>query len=183
MQQELKLMIFKTIEDHLTLKEFESWLYAQEELSLQMSDDLILELFSFNYNQSDAMYAFGSAFLPYLDQEEFMLWKVKTNLQDLIDGKDTRDRILNQFRWMDDFPFLQHIGYFMYALEDAEYFKNDVREVIERMRTQAKDVLQEILTEESKNPEFKISLFKTTTPVPSQSTGSDGSKEWWKFWK
>jgi hypothetical protein len=36
MQQELKRMIFMAMEDQLPLKDFESWLYAQEELSLQM---------------------------------------------------------------------------------------------------------------------------------------------------
>ena len=51
MQQDLKKMIFMTIEDHLSLKEFESCLYSQEDLSDKMSEDLILELFTFNYNQ------------------------------------------------------------------------------------------------------------------------------------
>jgi hypothetical protein len=176
-----------TIEDHLTLKEFESWLYTQEELSLRMNDDLILELFSFNYNQKGAKYEFKSSFLKYFENEEFMLWKVKTNLQDLIDGRDTRDRILDEFYWIgyDELPFLQSLGYYMYELEDADYFKTGTQSVIENLKKEATELLKEILDEESKNLEFKISSFKRIPRLEfsAEVTTADNSKEWWKFWK
>ncbi len=133
MKQELKKMVFKTIEDHLPLKEFETWLYDQEDLSNQIGEDLILELFTFNYNQNGAKYAFKNTFLNCFDKEEFMLWKVKTNLQDLIDGRETRERILNDFYWIgyDDVPCIQGLGYYMYNFEDAEYYKTEKESIID----------------------------------------------------
>src|SRR5687767_1943229 len=98
--QELKENILKTIEEQMSVKEFEYWLYRHEELSNYMDINIVLEAFSFNYNQKGARYAFKSSFLEYFDREEFLRWKVKLNLQDLIAGNPTRDRILNEFYWM-----------------------------------------------------------------------------------
>jgi hypothetical protein len=187
MEQELKKMVFKTIEDHLPLKEFETWLYDQEDLANQMKEDLIIELFTFNYNQNGAKYAFKNTFLNYFDKEEFMLWKVKTNLQDLIDGRETRDQILNDFYWIeyDEVPCIQGLGYYMYELEDADYYRMGKKSVIESLKKEATELLQEILTEEGKNSEFKISMFKRVPRLvfSAEVTNPNNSKGWWKFWK
>ncbi len=180
-------MVFKTIEDHLSLKEFETWLYGQEDLSNQMGEDLILELFTFNYNQNGAKYEFKSTFLRYFEKEEFMLWKVKTNLQDLIDGRETRDRILNDFYWIgyDEVPCIQGLGYYMYDFEDASYYRGEEQSIIESLKNEAAELLQEIIAEESKNSEFKISLFKRVPRLEfsAEVTTANNSKEWWKIWK
>jgi hypothetical protein len=187
MEQELRNMIFMTIEDHLSLGEFETWLYGQESLSNQMSEELILGLFSFNYNQKGAKYEFRSTFLKYFEREEFMLWKVKTNLQDLIDGRETRDRILNDFYTIgyDEVPCIQGLGYYMYELEDADYYRMGKQTVIESLKKEAVELLQEIIAEESKNSEFKISSFKRVPRLEFSVgvTTANNSKEWWKFWK
>jgi hypothetical protein len=187
MKQELKKMVFKTIEDHLPLKEFETWLYGQEDLLNQMGHDLILELFTFNYNQNGAKYEFKSTFLRYFEKEEFMLWKVKTNLQDLIDGKETRNRILNDFYWIgyDEVPCIQGLGYYMYDFEDASYYRGEEQSITESLKKEAAELLQEIIEEESKNSEFKISSFKRVPRLEfsAEVTTANNSKEWWKFWK
>jgi hypothetical protein len=187
MEQEIKSMIFMTIEDHLSLKEFESWLYSQEVLLGRLNQDYILELFTFNYNQKGAKYEFRSIFLKYFEREEFMLWKVKTNLQDLIDGRETRDRILNDFYSIgyDEVPCIQGLGYYMYEIEDADYYRMGKHAVIESLKKEAAELLQEIIAEESKNSEFKISLFKRVPRLEfsTEVTTGDNSKEWWEFWK
>lgn len=187
MEQEVKNKIFMTIEDHLSLTEFESWLYSQEHLLGKLNQDCILELFTFNYNQKGARYEFKSTFLRYFDKEEFMLWKVKTNLQDLIDGRETRDRILNDFYTMgyDEVPCIQGLGYYIYELEDAEYYRMGKQSVIESLKKEAAELLQEILVEESKNSEFKISSFRRMPRLEfrAEVTTANNSKEWWKFWK
>ncbi len=180
-------MVFKTIEDHLPLKEFETWLYDQEDLSNQMGHDIILELFTFNYNQNGAKYEFKSTFLKYFDKEEFMLWKVKTNLQDLIDGRETRDRILNDFYWIgyDEVLCIQGLGYYMYELEDRYYYRTGKQTVIERLKKEAAELLQDIIAEESKNSEFKISSFRRVSLLEfnAKVTTTNHTKEWWKIWK
>jgi hypothetical protein len=187
MEQELQKRVFMTIEEHLSLKEFESWLYSQENLLNNLNQDFILELFTFNYNQKGAKYEFKSTFLRYFEKEEFMLWKVKTNLQDLIDGRETRDRILNDFYWIgyDEVPCIQGLGYYMYDFEDARYYRGEEQSIIESLKKEAAELLQEIIAEESKNSEFKISSFKRVPHLEfsAEVTTANNSKEWWKFWK
>ena len=153
------------MEDQLALKGFECWLYSQEELSLQMGDDVVLELFSFNYNQNGAKYAFKDTFLKYFEKEEFMLWKVKTNLQDLIDGRESRDRIISEFYDLgyDALPFLQEIGYYMYQLEDSEYTARKEAQIMIELKKDARALLQEIEIAEMQNRGFNIYNFKRTT--------------------
>lgn len=187
MEQEIKNRIFMTIEDHLSLKEFESWLYSQEVLLSRLNQDYVLELFTFNYNQKGAKYEFKNAFLGYFEKEEFMLWKVKTNLQDLVDGRETRDRILSDFYTIgyDEVPCIQGLGYYMYEIEDADYYRMGKQTVIESLKKEAAELLQEIIAEESKNSEFKISSFKRAPRLEfsAEVTTANNSKEWWKFWK
>jgi hypothetical protein len=186
MQQELKKMIFMTVEEKLSLKEFDSWLYKQDDLSNQMSDDLILGVFTFNYNQKAARHEFKN-FLQYFDEEEFLLWKVKANLQDLIDGKETRDRILSEFYGMgyDELPCLQSLGYYMYEFEDADYLGIGKQSLIDNLKKESSELLGENLIEESKNTEFKISAFKRIPKLEfsAQIVNSANTKEWWEFWK
>lgn len=102
---ELKLNIFKAIEDQMSLKDFESWLYVNEALSNKLNEDVVLEAYSFNYNQEDAKHIFKSTMIQHFDMDEFVLWKVKSNLLDLIEGKNDAVRILN------DLLYIGHDGY------------------------------------------------------------------------
>jgi hypothetical protein len=125
--------IFMAIEEQIPLKEFEQWLYSQPELLEAINDDLILGLFTFNYNQKGALYEFKIAFLQYFNEDEFMLWKIKANLSDLIAGKQTKDRILTEFYYelgYDEYPFLQRLGYYRFEIEDAEYDGRSVLDVL-----------------------------------------------------
>ncbi|HTJ53687.1 MAG TPA: hypothetical protein VL443_29735 [Cyclobacteriaceae bacterium] len=153
-----------TIENQISLQEFEAWLYTQAELAEKMSDDLILEVFAFNYNQSGAVYAFKQIFLPYFDEEEFMLWKIKANLQDLIDGKNDRLRILNDFYWLgyNRFLFLISIGFYLHDLEEPEYSRFRPAELTQNLKADAQKLLLEIELQEKDDVIFKISEFKET---------------------
>ena len=150
------------IEEQLPLKEFETWLYDQHDLSEMMSNDLILSLYSFNYNQQDAQYEFKSTFLKYFDRQEFMLWKVKANLSDLIEGKGKRDRILYEFNRLgyEECPFLRNIGYYMYYLEDIKYYGNGTDAALEDLKQDASLLLKNIKEQENNIPGFKISEFR-----------------------
>lgn len=149
------------MEEQLPLKDFEQWLYAQNELLDSVNDDFILELFTFSYSQKAAHYAFRNSFLQYFDKEEFMLWKVKANLRDLMEGKETRDRILNDFYKLgyDEFSFLQNLSYYMFELEDVGYGGRSEAEIMKKLKEDAQSLLTDIESEETKNLDFKISMF------------------------
>ena len=181
------MMVFRTVEEHFSLSHFESWLYKQEDLSNQMNDDFILALFEFNYKQRGAAYEFKKTVLNFLDYEEFMLWKIKTNLQDLIDGRDSRDRILHEFLQLgyDELPFLHSLGYYTYQLEDAEYLNISRENVVDSLKKEAAELLQEIIEAENSNPDFKIMTFKKKLHLVfwGGTAIHPKSKEWWQFWK
>lgn len=181
-----------TIENQLSLKEFETWLYGQEGLLSKLDQDFILELFTFNYNQNSAHYEFKKIFLRYFEKEEFLLWKVKSNLQDLVDGTESMDRILYEFHLLgyDEVPCLQSVGFYMYSLEEAEYNGEWRKSVIADLKNECKFLLQEIQQEETKNSDFSITSFKQVeiqpvAPVKLKSVPNENltSNKWYQFWK
>ncbi|NOS92987.1 MAG: hypothetical protein HOP30_13770 [Cyclobacteriaceae bacterium] len=161
-QEEVKIKVFRVIEEQWPLAAFEAWLYDQNDLADQMNDSLILELFAFNYRHEGALHAFRDVMLHYYDQKDFMLWKLKVNLQDLIDGKDSQDRILRDFLRMSysELPFLQNLGFYVYYFEDLEYAGLSKKEMITRLKEDATVLLRAITTEQAKNPNFDIYKFE-----------------------
>jgi hypothetical protein len=187
----LKEKVFMVIEEQMPIKVFEAWLYDQQDLSEMMSNDLILGLFSFNCNQRGAQFEFKNTFLKYFDEQEFVLWKVKANLRDLIAGKETRDRILREFYYQDydKYSFLQSIGSYMFYFEDDGYF--DIQVALKELKQDSAQLLKQI-EEQEKHPGFKISEFRSDPiemkgamypPATNSPVIYLSEKKWWKFWQ
>src|SRR5690349_10498067 len=135
--------IFKTIEEQMSFEQFESWLYGSEELLNGISEDeIILEAYTFNYRRRDLRSAFKQTFIKYFDLDEFLLWKVKANLADLIARRNNRDRILSDLYRLsnDGYFFLQNIGYYVYQIEDFQYYGNDLEDVLKNLARDCEDL-------------------------------------------
>ena len=174
--------VFKVLEGYMTLEEFEQWLYKSDVLADLMTLDVVLEAFIFNYKQDDAKYRFKKAIFPYFDEDEFLLWKVKSNLRDLIANRENRDRILYDFYYLgyDGYYFLQPIGYYMYQIEDIEYYGNNLQTVVADLKRDAENLLSEIEKQEAEKSGFRLMDY-----LPSDKTGTDTpaiTKKWWNFW-
>lgn len=186
MKEELKIMIFQAVENQFPLGDFESWLYKQEELSEQMSENLVLELYSFNYKQKDAKHTFKAVILPYFEKEEFMRWKIKVNLQDLINGRNVND-ILSEFYWQlkDELPFLTNLSYSLFELDEIDYGYRSRIQVMESIKSEATLLLDELLEDERTNPEFAIYSFnkKAVSWIDTKMADAENSKKWWQLWK
>ncbi|MBI3221223.1 MAG: hypothetical protein HYZ44_17065 [Bacteroidetes bacterium] len=184
-QEEVKINVFSVIEEQWPLEAFEAWLYDQNDLADQMNDSLILELFAFNYRQEGAHYVFRDVMLRYSNRKEFLLWKVKANLQDLIDGKGSRDRILQDFLTLsyNDIPILTKLGYYAYHFEDLEFAGQLKDSMIQEIKAEATALLSVINAQHAKNPHFDICDFERnnnelqvlgyTSPLPG--------RKWWQF--
>jgi hypothetical protein len=187
--REMKENIFLATEGQMSLKDFESWLYANDTLSNQMNESVVLEVYAFNYNQKDAQARFSSALLPYFDRDEFLLWKITLNLKEIIEGRDSVDRILSEFARLADeeLPFLYDLAYYRFFL-DEEWFNRDA--MIAKLKRNANELLVEIAAE-SKDPQFKVSSFvRESTSEPAWATndveivkGASSQKKWWEFWR
>jgi len=179
---DFKQNVFEVLEGYLTLDEFEKWLYKSDELLDLMSRDVVLEAFTFNYRQSDAKYRFKKTMVPYFDKDEFLLWKVKSNLRDLMANRENRDRILYDFYYLgyDGYYFLHPIGYYMYQIEDIEYYGYDLQVVLAELKQDALNLLSEIEKQESEKPGFKLVDY-----LPTDKTAKETpviTKKWWNFW-
>ena len=112
-----------------------------------------------------------------------MLWKVKSNLRDLIANRDNRDRILYDFYYLgyDGYDFLQSIGYYMYQIEDIEYYDNDLEAALRELKRDAENLLSEIEKQELEKPGFRLVDFKSSDKDVNESRVV--TKKWWNFWK
>jgi hypothetical protein len=190
----LKEKVFKVIDRQIEIKDFESWLYDQSSLSERMDEALILELYSFNYNQRAASFEFKQLFLPFFDEKEFIEWKIIANLKTLSAGCNEPERILGDFYKMgcESYPCLAAIGYNNYWIEDCEQFGWSRQKMIREIQNEAKLLLFEIeewLETSSYNDlmQFqpkskKLEMENNTTSDAPISTEVD-SKKWWEFWK
>ena len=189
----LKEKIFQVIEEQADIKEFENWLYQQSDLAEMMDQDLILELFSFNYNQNAANYIFKNSLLPYFDKEEFAHWKIMANLSDLVSGNGNTERILADFNDMslEAYPFLTKIGYYRFYIEDCEYTGYHIEGLLKDLQREAELLLEEIQKAQVLDSAFDLKNFVSKQQLienlkydnaVNQINSSKG-KKWWKFWK
>lgn len=167
----------------MSLEDFERWIYDSEELQNLMTEDVVLDAYTLNYKQRDAKYQFKKAIFKYFDEDEFILWKVKSNLRDLIANRNDRDRILYDFYYLgyDGYTFLQSIGYYRYQIEDIEYYGNNLEAVLIELRHDSKVILGEIEKQELGNPGFRLKDYRANDISEFQPLVI--TKKWWKFWK
>jgi hypothetical protein len=175
--------VFKVLEGYMPLDEFEKWLYKSEELLHLMSNDMVLDGFTFNYKQQDGKYQFKKVIFPYFDEDEFLLWKVKSNLRDLTENRSNRDRILYDFYYLgyDGYYFLQPIGYYMYQIADIEYYGNDLESVLTELRQDSENLLLEIEKQQLGKPRFRLADYQSVHEIGNATTVI--TKKWWNFWK
>jgi hypothetical protein len=190
----LKERIFKVIERQTGIKEFENWLYSQTSLAERMDDDLILELYSFNYNQRGVDYEFRKLFLSFFNENEFTDWKIIANLETLSVGCKEPERILADFYDLgyDDYPYLSSLGYNQYELEDCEYYGWSREKMILEIGNEAKQLLLEIQEWLLTSSNTDLSKFEPATKnmdmisynIPNNViTTENNSNKWWEFWK
>lgn len=159
---DFKLNVFKTMDEYLPIGEFETWLYASAQLQNLMDNDVVLDAFIFNCKQRDASYQFRKVMLSHFDEDEFMLWKVKSNLHDLIQGSPHLNRILNDFYRLgcNVYPYLVRLGSIIWEIEDIGYYGSDIREIRSRISQEAKGLLAEIEKQESEKPGCRLSDYR-----------------------
>jgi hypothetical protein len=181
--QDLKENVFKVLEDQMSLQDFERWLYNSEELQNLMTEDVVLEAYTLNYKQRDAKYQFKKAIFKYFDEGEFLLWKVKANLTDLIANRNERDRILYDFYYLgyDGYTFLQPIGYYMYQIEDIKYSGNNLETILTELKRDCEVLLREIERQELEKPGFRLEDYRRSEKLEDQPLVI--TKKWWKFWR
>ena len=191
--EDLKIRVFRTIEKEIELQDFEKWLYVQNDLSERMDEGLILELFSFNYNQRGASFGFDRKFINYFDKKEFTNWKILANLKTLQNGCEEPERILCDFYDLSngDYPYLSSLGYNQFELEDCEYYGWSRKERLKAIQKEADELLSEIEEWSASAQEVDLKDFEPKTKKldmlrfssPESSATEPINKKWWEIWK
>ena len=83
---DIKERFFKTIHGDISIGDFEEWLYQSKQLEQLLSQDDYLELISFNFKQSGAIYGLMNLLYKHLDLGEYEAWKLK-KLLDQVEHK------------------------------------------------------------------------------------------------
>ena len=175
MHKNLKKMLLMVMMDQCSPKEFEYWLYAQEDLLNQMSDNLICAIFEINYNKIDNdsfkdCLLFKHYHLPLNDslRRELMLCRIKTFFQyltnsahpfsvynELIDSAHPFLVYGEPYNLLTELPriceLLSHIDWicstgYNYLTENED----------KTLKEYANELIQEIDMQESQNSEFDI---------------------------
>ena len=118
------------VQGSLSVEQFEMWLYEQDQLANQMeTDDVIFEIYSFNYGQKGAKFVFERLMKKYLGEKYFQTYQIKKSLEDLIKDQSNLLSIVDEFYYLsmnDGYEFLSNIGYCYYIVEEYESYNKQV---------------------------------------------------------
>jgi len=159
---DLKVNVFKVLEDHMSIKDFETWLFASRDFSGFMEDPFVLAVHSFNYKQPDAKYEFRKVIYQFLDEDEFVLWKVKANLADLAADRNDMRRMLNDFQELanNGYTFLQRIANYLTQMEEIDYFRNNPEGLLIELRNESEILLRGIERQEREKAGFRLKDYR-----------------------
>jgi hypothetical protein len=86
MTAKTKEFIFEFLDNGVTVKDFEQWVYAHKELEA-LQPTLYQDLILFDYTDKDARHQINEKLKPYIDKTEFDLWRTIRLLNKIIEDK------------------------------------------------------------------------------------------------
>ncbi|PZR30942.1 MAG: hypothetical protein DI538_21815 [Azospira oryzae] len=178
---EFKENIFRVLGGYMSLEAFAQWLYGNEVLSnMMMTNDSVLMAYEFNYGKPGAKYEFRAAFSGFFN-DEFLLWKVKSNLSELIAGTSRADLIVSDFYKLGDqgYPWAYSIGYYEYLFDSGLYDYEDRDESMQDLKAESRQLLSLIIDQEKERANFKLSDFT----FPARDELAIKTKFTANFWK
>jgi hypothetical protein len=87
MTEQTKLIFYRLLDKDLLLKDFEQFIYNNDQIKSELQADLYLDLISIDYNLKGSYWELCNKIEPYIDKNEFYLWQTKRLLSDIIDNK------------------------------------------------------------------------------------------------
>ncbi|MEO8146985.1 MAG: hypothetical protein ABI723_05070 [Bacteroidia bacterium] len=83
-----KQIFFQLLNLDLSVKDFEQWVYKYSDiLETDLQAELHFDLISFDYNQRGSFSKIKEKIKPYIDNDEFNIWRAKKLLTDIIEQK------------------------------------------------------------------------------------------------
>ena len=83
-----KQIFFRLLDGDFSVKDFEQWVYRHSDnLENELPTDLHLDLISFGYNQKDSFFQLKEKITPYIETDEFNIWRTKKILTDIVEQR------------------------------------------------------------------------------------------------
>jgi len=83
-----KQIFFRLLDRDFSVKEFEQWIYRNSDnLEKELPTDLHFDLISLGYNQKDIFFQLKDKITPYININQFNIWRTKKLLEEIIQEK------------------------------------------------------------------------------------------------
>ncbi|MBK9183980.1 MAG: hypothetical protein IPM83_12920 [Ignavibacteria bacterium] len=83
----VKRMFYEVLNGDMTIRDFEQLIYDSDKYENALGAGLYLDLISFNYDQKDALTQLKEIIRPFIDSNEFNVWRIKSLLIDIIEDR------------------------------------------------------------------------------------------------
>ncbi len=180
--KKLEIHFYKTIEGEIALKDFEQWLYENEELPKYVSQDDHLDLIAFNFNQKAARYELWKLLSKHIDLGEFEAYKILNLLYKARLKNDELPEILIQLYYLhyDGYDFLEELGmdFGLTVLVPSRYNRDNFEELT---KSQQKELLSSFSPRLEIAIERAIAWLETKKVVPTGTKGEYGRYEFQDF--
>ena len=109
---DIKEIFYKTIQDEISLDDFENWLYTNKEIEILFPSDDYLELISLNFKKSGAKYELWKLLQKHIDPGDFEQYKMLGLLYEARQKTNRLPFILKEFYdlYCSGYNFLQELG-------------------------------------------------------------------------
>jgi hypothetical protein len=190
----LKEMIFRLMSQTLSLKEFETWLYADNYIKSQLlEDETIFELVSIDLRSKHAFHELQKFCFNHFDKEECLVQVVKYNSELLLETKT--DAAAEKFMkslyyfqdWNDDYSLITQIYYLTEDWEFVDYGYVDKQQLRNELFGIAETFVKQL---EGLSVKESIQLFrkgveyqKAIPEEPAIKRIENENKKLFQFWK
>jgi len=87
LSKEDTIKLYEFLNGDISIKEFEQWVYQTPSLKEELQTTVYLDLLSFDYRQKGAAYFIEQKINPYINKEEYNIWRTKKLLNDILENK------------------------------------------------------------------------------------------------
>lgn len=155
-KSEIKEIFFKFLSDSISIEVIKNFFIDNIfEIEEVFSKKDYFKIIEFDYNNKSSIYELEKIINQYIDIAEYHTWKIKNELQTIINNdKNLLDTLLNFYKYYSPgYSFLDNLGHYGCTiscyLEEPEYYdenfiKKDISEKFEEIKQEAEKILRDL---------------------------------------
>ena len=198
--QHIETPFFKVLNHELSIKEFEQWVYATDELETVLSTHDYLNLIAFNYGQLKALDYLEDLLMDIIDFPKFEKYRLIYQLNIIIEKDGLWENAVEIFHgdYIDSYNFLEPFFSLHFMIEDNQEFYPELNEnrsqLINEIYVLAKKEALQLLNYLNTDKiiiKGREGHRKGTNYIDNRTKEEKArpffdiklTKNWWEFWK